>query len=462
MSEVTIAFLGATDTVTGSRALISSRQSKILIDCGLFQGDKSVQRKNWDPFPIEADQIDAVVLTHAHLDHSGYLPALVKQGFNKEIYGTRYTNDIVRIILRDSARLQMEDAKYATKKGYSSHKNPQALYNLADAEKAIDHLRERPFRERVQIAPDAFVTFYPSGHILGSSFVAVEVGGKSFLFTSDLGRNNHPLLSNPDTPPTQDFDVVVTESTYGDRKHDTTPESFAQEINDAVARGGTILIPAFAVDRTEVILMALKELILEKKIPALPIYVDSPMALSALNFYREAVAANSPEIRAGVSERFSNQDPFDAGALHQMSTTDESKAINNVEGSAIVISASGMATGGRVVHHLANMLPNPRNTVILVGYQAIGSRGRLLEEGAQEVKIHGDLIPVNAHISKVESFSVHADSDELMVWLTQVKKPGQAFVVHGELQGQQHMQQRLTDELGWKAIIPKSGQVFQV
>jgi len=263
-------------------------------------------------------------------------------------------------------------------------------------------------------------------------------------------------------PQPEAFDVVVTESTYGDRTHDTTPETFAQELNDAIARGGTILIPAFAVDRTEVILMALKELIIEKKISALPIYVDSPMALAALNFYREAVASNSPEIRAGVSERFANQDPFDAGLLHQMATTEESKAINDVTGPAIIISASGMATGGCVVHHLANMLPNPKNTVILVGYQAVGSRGRILEEGAQEIKIHGELIPVKAHISKVESFSVHADSDELITWLKQAKAPTQAFVVHGELEGQQHIQQRLTDELGWKATIPKSGQVFQV
>lgn len=462
MNEVTIAFLGATDTVTGSRFLISSPQSKILIDCGLFQGVKSVQRKNWDPFPFNPKEIDAVILTHAHLDHCGYLPLLVKQGFHKEVYGTRYTNDIAKIILRDSARLQVEDSKYAAKKAYSSHKNPQPLYDLEDAEKAIDRLRERPFRERVQVAPDAFVTFHPSGHILGSSFIEVEVAGKNFLFTSDLGRNNHPLLSNPDLPPQKEFDVVVSESTYGDRIHDTSPEAFAKEINDAVVRGGVILIPAFAVDRTEVILMALKELILQKKIPAIPIYVDSPMALSALNYYREAVAAQSPEIREGIPERFAQEDPFNAGDLHQMATTEESKAINNLAATSIVISASGMATGGRVVHHLANMLPNPKNTVILVGYQAQGSRGRLLEEGAKEVKIHGEFIPVNAHISKVESFSVHADSDELIAWLKQVKKPKQAFVVHGELQSQQHMQERMENELGWKAVIPKSAQVFTV
>lgn len=462
MHDVTIAFLGATDTVTGSRFLVSSGQSKILIDCGLFQGVKSVQRRNWDPLGVNASEIDAVVLTHAHLDHSGYLPALVKQGFYKEVYGTRYTNDITKIILRDSARLQVDDAKFAAKKGYSSHKDPKALYDLEDAEKAIDHLRERPFHSREQIAPDAFVTFYPSGHILGSSFVVIEIAGKRLLFTSDLGRNNHPLLSNPDAPPQEEFDVVITESTYGDRLHDTTPETFAQEINDAIARGGSILIPAFAVDRTEVILMALKELIIEKKIPAIPIYVDSPMALSALDLYREAIAAGSTEIRENVTERFRNTDPFDAGALHQMQTTEESKAINDIDHSAIIISASGMATGGRVVHHLANMLPNAKNTVILVGYQAIGSRGRQLDDGATELKIHGKLVPVNAHITNVESFSVHADTDELMTWLKQAKKPKKAYVVHGESEGQAHMQQRLTDELGWDVVIPKSNQIFTI
>lgn len=460
MSEVTIAFLGATDTVTGSRFLVSSQQSKILVDCGLFQGVKSVQRRNWDPLAVDAKEIDAVVLTHAHLDHSGYLPALVKQGFYKEIYGTRYTNDITKVILRDSARLQMDDAKYAAKKGYSSHKDPRALYDLEDAEKAIDHLRERQFRTCEQIAPDAFVTFYPSGHILGSSFVVLEIADKKLLFTSDLGRNNHPLLSNPDAPPHDSFDAVITESTYGDRKHDTPPEAFAKEINDGIARGGSILIPAFAVDRTEVILMALKELIISKQIPAIPIYVDSPMALSALNLYREAIAAGSAEIRDGVSQRFNNQDPFDAGALHQMQTTEESKAINDIDHSAIIISASGMATGGRVVHHLANLLPNPKNTVILVGYQAVGSRGRMLDDGVTELKIHGEIVSVKAHITNVESFSVHADSDELVAWLKQATKPKVAYVVHGETEGQEHMQQRLTDELGWNVVIPRSNQIF--
>lgn len=462
MSEVTIAFLGAVDTVTGSRFLITGPRSKILIDCGLFQGAKADRKKNWEPFPIDVKTIDAVVLTHAHLDHCGYLPVLAKQGYANPIFSTRYTKLLAAIILRDSARLQMEDAKYAMKKGFSKHNPPLALYETKDAEKVLELFREVPFHERIEVAPEAFVTFYPSGHILGAGFLVVEMASKRFLFTADMGRNNHPLLSDPDAPPALAYVAVITESTYGDRKHEAAPAVFADEINAAVARGGSILIPAFAVDRTEVILMALKELIIAKKIPSIPIYVDSPMALAALNYYREAIATDSPEIRRGVSRKWANQDPFDTGKLMQALTTDESKAISEVVETSIIISASGMATGGRVVHHLARMLPDPKNTVILVGYQAAGSRGRSLEEGQGEIKIHGQFVPVRAHISKVGSFSVHADTDELMSWLSQAQKPFAAYVVHGEASGQEFLQKRLCDELHWNAIIPKPMQVFSV
>ena len=462
MSDVTISFLGAADTVTGSRFLITGPKSTILVDCGLFQGLKSIRQKNWDPFPVNVSTIDAVVLTHAHLDHCGYLPLLAKQGYRNPIISTHYTKSLVDVILRDSAHLQMEDAKFANKKGYSKHKVARPLYNVEDAEAALKLFSTKPYFEQIQITEDTFVTFYPAGHILGSSYIVVDNAGKKFLFTGDLGRENHPLLCAPPAPPQVDFDVVVTESTYGDRKHDTPESVFADELNAAIKRGGSILIPAFAVDRTEVILMALRELMLAKKVPPVPIYVDSPMALAALNFYREAIELNTPEIREGVSHRWANQDPFDPGQLYQALTVEESKSINNLEETSIVISASGMATGGRVVHHLANMLPNPRNTVILVGYQAAGSRGRALEEGQREIKMHGEYVPVNAHISKVESFSVHADADELLAWLKQAKKPKQAFVVHGEKSGQELMQSRLSNELGWRAIIPKPLQVFEV
>jgi metallo-beta-lactamase family protein len=462
MSEVTISFLGATDTVTGSRFLVSSNQSKVLVDCGLFQGLKSIRKKNWDPFPVDVKTIDAVVLTHAHLDHCGYLPLLARQGYENPIFATNYTAELAAVILHDSAHLQMEDAKYAAKKGYSKHEIPLPLYNADDAENALRLFKRTDFHKRTQVAPDAWVTWFPSGHILGSSFLVLEIADKKLLFTGDLGRNNHPLLSNPDLPPRDTFDAILTESTYGDRIHDAKPEDFARELNAAISRGGSILIPAFAVDRTEVILMALRELMEQKLIPLIPIYVDSPMALAALNFYRDAITKNTAEIRAGVSDRWANQDPFDSGRLMQALTTDESKKINDITETSIIISASGMATGGRVVHHLEQMLPDAKNTVILVGYQAAGSRGRLLEEGVKELKMHGKLIPVIAHITKVESFSVHADGDELIAWLSKAAKPKAIFVIHGEQGAQETMARRIVDELGWNAVIPKPAQVIAI
>ena len=462
MSEVTITFLGATDTVTGSRFLVTSAKSKVLVDCGLFQGIKAIRKKNWDPFPVDVKTIDSVVLTHAHLDHCGYLPLLSRQGFVNPIFATHYTTELASVILHDSAHLQMEDAKYAAKKGYSKHAIPLPLYNVDDTEAAIKLFKRVKFHTRTQVAPDAWVTWFPSGHILGSAFVVLEIGEKKILFTGDMGRNNHPLLSNPDSAPQEVMDAILTESTYGDRTHDAKPEDFARELNAAIKRGGSILIPAFAVDRTEVILMALRDLMEKKLIPLIPIYVDSPMALTALNFYREAIQQNTPEIRAGVSDRWANQDPFDPGRLMQAHTTEDSKKINDIAETSIIISASGMATGGRVVHHLEHMLPDAKNTVILVGYQAVGSRGRLLEEGVSELKMHGKFIPVNAHISKVESFSVHADADELIDWLKLAPKPHKIFVVHGEQGAQEAMANRLVDELGWNAIVPKPAQVIAI
>jgi len=462
MSNVNIAFLGATETVTGSRFLVTSSKSKILIDCEMFQGIKSDRERNWQPFPIDPTTIDAVVLSHAHLDHCGYLPVLARDRFVGPIYSTKYTRELSAVILYDSAKLQTEDAKYAQKKKYSKHDPPKALYGTAEVESTLGLFKEIDFRTRTQIAEDVFVTLFPSGHILGSSFILLEVSGKRFLFTSDLGRNNHPLLSNPDNPPATGMDVVVTESTYGDRIHENSPAEFAKELNAAFKRGGHVLIPAFAVDRTEVILMALRELINAKEIPSVPIYVDSPMALAALNFYRVAISEGATEIREGVADKWLGVDPFDPGNLHQMQTSEESISLNDISGNSIIISASGMGTGGRVVHHLEHMLPNPKNTVILVGFQAAGTRGRSLEDGVKQVKMHGNWIPVNAHIVKVNSFSVHADGDELLEWLRQTDAPSQCFVVHGEPEGQRALKERLESELHWEATIPKSGEVFEV
>lgn len=462
MAAISIAFLGAADTVTGSRFLISTPKSRVLVDCGMFQGAKDIRHKNWEPFPVDIDSIDAVILSHAHLDHSGYLPLLVKQGFRKPVFATHYTRTLAAIILHDSAHLQSVDAHYAAENKYSEHEHATPLYAENDVNQTLGLFREVKFHARTQVTEDVYVTFYPSGHILGSSFLVIEAGNKKFLFTSDLGRDNHPLLSPPDSPPATGIDVVVTESTYGDRLHETPESVFADEINAGIDRGGKILIPAFAVDRTEVILMALRHLITAGKIPPIPVYIDSPMALQAIDQYRHALATQSPEIRTGMSALSDGHDLFDAGSLVQLVTAVESMSLKRIKGTGIIISSSGMGTGGRVVHHLKNLLPNPKNTVILVGFQAAGTRGRQLEEGQKQVRIHGEWIPVRAHIVRVEIFSVHADSNELIRWLSRVPKPEHAFVVHGETQAQIALKMRLEDELNWNAVVPKSAQVFEV
>ncbi len=462
MGKVTITFLGATSTVTGSRFLVSSERSKILIDAGLFQGVREVRRLNWSPFPVEPSTIDAVLLTHAHLDHCGYLPLLVRNGFRNPIFATDYTAKLAAVILRDSAHLQMEDARYAAEKGFSKHSSPLPLYDVDDVESTLEKFESVNFRQRVQISQDAYATYFPSGHILGSAFVLLEIDNRTLLFTSDMGRNNHPLLSNPDPAPALPLDAVITESTYGDRVHETPQSAFAVEINAAVKRGGSILIPAFAVDRTEVILMALHDLIESGSIANLPIYVDSPMALKALDYYRDAIKIDSPELRPGTATKWRNEDPFDPGELSEMRTVEESKSLSSLPETSIIISASGMGTGGRVVHHLANMLPDSRNTVILVGFQAAGSRGRSLEEGQKEIKIHGKWVPVKAAVAKVESFSVHADAEELVAWLGTIKDPKRVFVVHGEPDAQWALAQRLRDKFKWRVDIPNSAQIFEL
>jgi len=462
MGKVTITFLGAATTVTGSRFLVSSEKSSVLVDAGLFQGRREDRKKNWDPFPVDPTKIDAIVLTHAHLDHCGYLPLLVRQGFRNKIYATDYTIKLATVILRDSAKLQIEDAKYAAEKGFSKHPIPLPLYDMNDVEKTLDHFSGVNFRTSVKLTEDASVTYFPSGHILGSAYVVLEIDGKEILFTGDMGRNNHPLLAPPDRAPSLVLDAVVTESTYGDRVHEAPLNTFADELNAAIKRGGSILIPAFAVDRTEVILMALRELIGSGTVPNIPIYVDSPMALTALDFYRDAVEKDAPELRDGVAEKWKTIDPFDPGNLAEMRTVEESKSLNDITRTSIIISASGMGTGGRVIHHMAKMLPDPKNTVILVGYQAAGSRGRSLEEGEPRVKIHGKWIPVHAAIIKMEEFSVHADSDELITWLRNIKNPKKVFVVHGEPDSEEALAVRLRNELHWSVYVPKSEESFEI
>jgi len=454
-----IQFLGAAGTVTGSRFLLSHGNVKVLVDCGMFQGLKELRLKNWDPFPVDPETIDAMVITHAHLDHSGFMPRLVKLGFKGQIYLTHFTGSLAEVILRDSARIQTEDAAYAAKKKFSKHNPPVGLYNEQDVEQTIRLFEDQPFNQRVQIAEETFVTFRPSGHILGAAFLEVEFFGKRLMFTGDMGRNDHPLLVAPTHVPNGAFDAIVTESTYGDREHAPTTTNFEQTINQTLARGGSVLIPAFAVDRTEIILIRLRELMESGVIPHVKIYADSPMALRALDFYREAINQGSPEIRPEIVEAWRGLDPFDPGSLVELMTPDESKTINNPEQPCIIISASGMATGGRVVHHLRNMLPNPKHTVILVGYQAVGTRGRSLADGAEFVKMHGELVEVKAQIEQIQSFSVHADANGLIDWLHSGNaEPQVVFVVHGESGAAEVFADRIKSQLGWHSHVPHIGE----
>jgi len=457
----TIKFLGAVGTVTGSRFIVEGKNSKVMIDCGLYQGLKELRLKNWEKFPEEPTSIDAIVISHAHLDHCGYIPKLVREGFEGPIYCTPFTAKLAAIVLRDSAKLQTEDAKYAKKKGYSKHKDPVGLYTLEEAELAISMFRTIPFHSAFEVAKDISVTFYRSGHILGSSFVDLNVEGKRVVFTGDIGRGNHQVLTNPDLIPAGPISALVTESTYGNRTHPTSDNSLADAINRTIKRNGSVLIPAFAVDRTEIMLMTLKRLIKDGKIPHLPIFVDSPMALSALNYYREAINSKSPEIRPELFNL--TEDPFDPGTLNEATTVEESKAINEFNQPCIIISASGMATGGRVVHHLENMLPNPNNSVLLVGYQAAGTRGQYLLTGAKSIKMFGKFVDVNAQIIQIEEFSVHADSEELLKWFTSAdSEPKCVYTVHGESDSAGVFANLIKRKLKWNVQVPKLDQVYEL
>lgn len=461
MSAHTITFLGGVESVTGSRFLLETENFKLLVEAGMFQGLKELKLKNWEPFPVDPAQINAIIITHAHLDHSGYLPRLVRDGFNGKIYLTHDTGKLVEIVLRDSARIQMEDAKYAEKKGYSTHQKPEALYDIADATKTISKFESVDFHKQIDIAPNISAIFHRSGHILGSSIVEVNLAGKRIVFSGDLGRPQHPLLNPPDPMITGAIDAVVMESTYGDRQHEETLHLIEETINKCVSRNGSILIPAFAVDRTEIILMILKRLVNENKIPNLPIFVDSPMALASLNIYTMAMQSGSKDIKQELIESIKIDDPFNPGNLKGAQTVEESKALNDPSRSCIIISASGMGSGGRVVHHLENMLPHSEHAVILIGYQAEGTRGRALVDGAKSVKVHGNQVSVCAEIVQVEGLSVHADADEVISWLSTAKSaPTHTFVVHGEPTSSAAMAEKINSRLGWNTVVPRLGQKF--
>ena len=458
--DVRLDFLGGARTVTGSKFLVSNGHARVLVDCGLFQGLRELRRQNWEPFPVPADRIDAVVLSHAHLDHCGYLPALVRAGFRGPVFTTAATAALAEIVLTDSAHLLAEDAEHARTHGYSRHDPPRPLYSEDDVHAAVALFRPMEFADRFCAAPGFTLCLQPAGHILGSASVLVTAGGGTrVLFSGDLGRAQHALLRPPPPPP--EADAIVVESTYGDRRHesDDAHEALAAGIRRTVARGGSVVIPAFAVDRTEVILRSLHDLRHAGGIPDVPIYVDSPMALAALQIYRQALRRIDPQVRADLPA----DDPFDPGNLHELHSAAESQSINSPRWPCVIISASGMATGGRVLHHLETLLPDTRNTVILAGYQAVGTRGRDLVDGARSLKIHGRYVPVRAEIVDLPFFSVHADAGELVGWLAQAPRPpATCFVVHGEPQAARALAERVRAQLDWTVAVPTLGERVRI
>jgi metallo-beta-lactamase family protein len=455
----TVQFLGGARTVTGSKFLVRADEFAVLVDAGLFQGLKALRRRNWEPFSPAPASLDAVVVTHAHLDHSGYLPALRRQGLGCPVYATPSTIALATLVLRDSAALQEEDAAYAAKGGWSRHKSPQPLYDTGDVESLLPLLHPVAFSTPTALDGHAEVSLHPAGHILGSAVVELRVDGRTLVVSGDLGRSTHPLLAPPAPRPAAD--VVLVESTYGNRSHAENPDDqLADVLRRCLGRGGVAVIPAFAVDRTEVVLMTLRRLMEQGRVPQVPVFADSPMALGALSVYREAIARGSADVRA----RLSGLDgTFDPGDLREVREARDSMAINDPGRPCIIVSASGMASGGRVVHHLKHLLPDPRNAVVLVGFQAVGTRGRSLADGASQIKMHGRYVPVRAEVVQVDGFSVHADSDELLTWLASgPDEPEVVYVVHGEPEASQKLADRVHDELGWMAVVPDHDEIVRL
>lgn len=447
-----LSFLGGARTVTGSKTLLDTGRHRVLVDAGLFQGRKELRERNWRPLAVDASTIDAVVLTHAHVDHCGYLPRLVRDGFHGPIHCTDGTRRLAEIVLPDSAHLQEEEAEYANRLGYSKHRPAEPLYTAADARAALDLLQPVGFGDETNVAPGVDVTWRRAGHILGAASLAVHVAeaGSTVVFSGDLGRPTHPLLLPPD--PIGRADVAVVESTYGDEEHRSVDpsEQLAAVVNDAASCGGVVVIPAFAVDRTEVVLWHLDRLAEQGLIPELPIVVDSPMASRALGLYRDEVRRRSPELRPELfgRELFSSLD------ILETRTPEESKALNERRGPFVIVSASGMATGGRVVHHLSQRIGDSRNKVVLVGFQAPGTRGDLLRNGAESIKMLGRYHPVRADVVSVE-LSTHADRSELLDWLATAEGLQAVYVNHGEEEEATQLVAEIGHRLGLLAVAPR-------
>jgi metallo-beta-lactamase family protein len=459
-------FLGAAGTVTGSKHLINTRDDsshkpglQVLIDCGLFQGAKEWRLRNWEDTPVPAREIDAVILTHAHLDHCGWIPRLVKGGFKGPIYATQPTIDLCSVILPDSGHLQEEEARFHNQRQSSKHHPALPLYTLQEAEDALSLFSPVPFGEIKRLGPELSFRFVHAGHILGSSMVelfldAEDKIARKFLFTGDIGR----VPPQPDAPGcvvrrgpegNEDPDILVMESTYGNRVHpheDVRPE-LAQIVSETVHRGGSVVVPAFAVERTQKFLFLIKELMEANQIPRVPVFVDSPMAIKAVEIFMKYTEEFNDEARQ-LTEKYGS--PLNWDGFHFALKQEDSKKINDVRYPCIIVSSSGMVTGGRILHHLLLRLPDPRNRVLFIGFQAPGTRGDTIKSGARSVRIFSETVPIRAQVAALEQFSDHADTQELLVWLrTFKKKPNNTFLVHGEPEAASRLQQAINSHLGW-------------
>lgn len=461
----TLSFWGGVGTVTGSKYLVESGESRVLVDCGLFQGLRELRERNWEDPPFDPKHIDAVIITHAHVDHTAYLPRLVRLGFSNPVYCSKGTADLLKLLLPDSARLQEEDAEYRNRKALTRHEPALPLYTEVDARAALKLIRTCPNTgEATEVAPGVRAGFHIAGHILGSSLVLLELDGagadgkgRRVLFSGDLGHYDQPIIRDPVAPPACDY--MLVESTYGDRLHD--PEdpkvALARVVNEAAERGGPLLIPAFAVGRTQELLYHLRELEDEGRIPILPVRVDSPMAAAATQIYQRTKEEHDEEYEEVLEQQ--HRHPLRTRSMLTASTREESKRLNDEKGSRIIISASGMMTGGRVLHHARRVLPDERATVLFVGYQAAGTTGRKILEGSRYVRIMKDDVPVRCHVERIGGLSAHADWAEVLRWLEPLEQtpPRRVFTTHGEPDSATAMAAHIHERFGWRVDAPQYG-----
>ena len=450
-----LTFLGAAGTVTGSKFLLDTGQARLLLECGLFQGLKELRLQNWAPPPFDPASLGAVLLSHAHIDHSGYLPRLVKAGFTGPIYCTSGTADLLRIMLPDAAHLQEEEAEYANRHGTSTHRPALPLFSVEDAAKALGLVRPVKVNAAVSVGGQVSARFVRSGHILGAAIMEVGVGDLKVVHSGDLGRYGVPIM--PDPEPVAEADVLLVESTYGNRLHPREDPAgvLVAAVQRAAEQKGWLLIPAFAVGRSQEILYTLRELEEARRIPSLAVYLDSPMAIEATAIYAQHPEEEDADLAKILSD---GKRPFVPRRFHLAKSVQDSKALNGVDGPVIVISGSGMATGGRVLHYLRHRLPDPRTTVLFVGYQAAGTPGRLLKDGAKEVRIFGENVLVRATMMVSDAYSAHADQGEILRWLKGFNRPPRmTYIVHGEPAAAQALREKIAGDLGWPATVAEGG-----